>query len=164
MQIELKTLQREVGITFVLVTHDQGEALAMSDRIAIFDAGRIVQTGAPREIYDRPATRFVADFVGTANVLEGALAAQLLGRPGTCIVRAEHIGVGAGDGVTVEGTVREVAFMGLVVDTASGETLMVDRPSTEAAEPVRLGDRTTLTIDTGRIRELESRKTPGRDL
>ena len=78
MQIELKTLQREVGITFVLVTHDQGEALAMSDRIAIFDQGRIVQTGAPREIYDAPATRFVADFVGTANIVDGALAEQLL--------------------------------------------------------------------------------------
>ena len=70
--------------------------------------------------------------------------------------------------MTVEGTVREVAFMGastrLVVDTAAGETLMVDRPSTEAAAPVRLGDRTTLTIDTGRIRELEKQETPGRDL
>ena len=157
MQIELKTLQREVGITFVLVTHDQGEALAMSDRIAIFDQGRIVQTGAPREIYDAPATRFVADFVGTANIVDGALAEQLLGRAGTCVVRAEHIAVGAGDGVQIEGTVREVAFMGastrLVVDTQGGR-LMVDRPSTEAAEPVRLGDRTTLVIDRSRIREL----------
>jgi putative spermidine/putrescine transport system ATP-binding protein len=69
MQTELKRIQREVGITFVYVTHDQEEALAMSDRLAVFDAGRIVQVGAPAEVYERPATEFVAGFVGTSNVL-----------------------------------------------------------------------------------------------
>ncbi|MEU7906954.1 ABC transporter ATP-binding protein [Actinoplanes sp. NPDC049118] len=73
MQVELKRIQREVGITFVYVTHDQGEALTMSDRIAVMDAGRIDQLGSPREIYERPATRFVAGFIGTSNLLDGSI-------------------------------------------------------------------------------------------
>ncbi|PRY33224.1 ABC transporter ATP-binding protein [Pseudosporangium ferrugineum] len=71
MQTELKRIQREVGITFVYVTHDQGEALTMSDRIAVMQAGRIEQLGSPREIYEKPATRFVAGFIGTSNLLDG---------------------------------------------------------------------------------------------
>ncbi len=71
MQIELKRIQREVGITFVYVTHDQGEALTMSDRIAVMNDGLIEQLGTPREIYERPATRFVAGFIGTSNIVEG---------------------------------------------------------------------------------------------
>jgi spermidine/putrescine transport system ATP-binding protein len=71
MQVELKRIQREVGITFVYVTHDQGEALTMSDRIAVMNAGVIEQLGSPREIYERPATRFVAGFIGTSNICEG---------------------------------------------------------------------------------------------
>jgi spermidine/putrescine transport system ATP-binding protein len=71
MQVELKRIQREVGITFVYVTHDQGEALTMSDRIAVMQAGRIEQLGSPREIYERPATRFVAGFIGTSNLVDG---------------------------------------------------------------------------------------------
>jgi spermidine/putrescine transport system ATP-binding protein len=73
MQVELKRIQREVGITFVYVTHDQGEALTMSDRIAVMQGGRIEQLGSPREIYEKPATRFVAGFIGTSNLLEGAV-------------------------------------------------------------------------------------------
>ncbi|MCY0150138.1 ABC transporter ATP-binding protein [Hoeflea sp. G2-23] len=73
MRVELKTLQREMGITFVFVTHDQGEALAMSDRIAVLSGGRIQQVGSPDEIYDRPANRFVAQFVGDTNFLEGTV-------------------------------------------------------------------------------------------
>ncbi|XVV09030.1 ABC transporter ATP-binding protein [Actinoplanes sp. CA-131856] len=71
MQIELKRIQREVGITFVYVTHDQGEALTMSDRIAVMNAGVIEQLGSPREIYEKPATRFVAGFIGTSNIVDG---------------------------------------------------------------------------------------------
>jgi putative spermidine/putrescine transport system ATP-binding protein len=81
MQVELKGLQREVGISFVYVTHDQGEALSMSDRLAVFNHGRIVQVGTPREIYETPRTRFVADFVGGANIVSPALAARF-GAPG----------------------------------------------------------------------------------
>ena len=71
MQVELKRIQREVGITFVYVTHDQGEALTMSDRIAVMNDGRIEQLGSPREIYEHPASRFVAGFIGTSNIIEG---------------------------------------------------------------------------------------------
>jgi len=71
MQVELKRIQREVGITFVYVTHDQGEALTMSDRIAVMNAGVIEQLGTPRQIYERPSTRFVAGFIGTSNLVEG---------------------------------------------------------------------------------------------
>ena len=73
MQIELKRLQRDTGITFVFVTHDQEEALTMSDRIAVMSQGKVRQIGGPREIYDHPAERFVADFIGEANMLPGEL-------------------------------------------------------------------------------------------
>ena len=80
MQVELKAIQREVGITFVIVTHDQDEALTLCDRLAVFNDGRIEQVGAARDVYENPANRFVADFVGTSNVLDGAAAEALLGR------------------------------------------------------------------------------------
>ena len=80
MQDELKTLQKRLGITFVFVTHDQGEALSMADQVAVFHQGKIAQIGSPAEVYDRPATRFVADFVGSSNVLPPALT-QSLGGP-----------------------------------------------------------------------------------
>ena len=71
MQLELSRIQREVGITFVYVTHDQEEAMTMSDRIAVMDGGRVVQVGSPQSIYEMPASRFVADFIGSSNVLAG---------------------------------------------------------------------------------------------
>jgi spermidine/putrescine transport system ATP-binding protein len=80
MQIELKRLQHETGITFIFVTHDQGEALTMSDRIAVMNEGRILQTGTPREIYDRPADRFVANFIGETNFLQADVVATHAGR------------------------------------------------------------------------------------
>ncbi len=76
MQSELKALQRKVGITFVYVTHDQGEALALSDRIAVMNGGKILQVGTPSDIYDSPQSRFVADFIGTSNFLEGTLISE----------------------------------------------------------------------------------------
>ena len=82
MQIELKAIQQQVGITFIYVTHDQEEALTMSDRLAVFNHGRIEQVGAPAEVYERPATRFVAGFVGTSNLLTGDVAEAIIGRPG----------------------------------------------------------------------------------
>ncbi len=77
MQEELKSLQKSLGITFVFVTHDQGEALSMADRIAVFNDGKIMQVGTPEEIYQRPKTRFVADFVGSSNVLPPDFVAAL---------------------------------------------------------------------------------------
>jgi putative spermidine/putrescine transport system ATP-binding protein len=91
MQIELKNLQRRLGITFVFVTHDQGEALSMADRIAVFDRGRIEQLDTPRALYTRPATPFVARFVGSANVVTGELAQRLSGRSEPFAVRAENV-------------------------------------------------------------------------
>ncbi|MFJ6568520.1 ABC transporter ATP-binding protein [Streptomyces sp. NPDC091292] len=121
MQVELKALQREVGITFVLVTHDQEEALTMSDRIAVLHEGRIAQVGTPAEIYERPATAFVAGFVGTSNLLTGATAEKIVGRAGTYSVRPEKIRVLSGtaadgppepDHSTTTGTVTEVVYLG----------------------------------------------------
>ena len=97
MQVELKAIQHEVGITFVFVTHDQGEALSMSDRIAVFNHGRIEQVGTPREIYEQPATAFVAGFVGTSNLLDGERPQRLLGRGGAFTVRPERIRLVAAD-------------------------------------------------------------------
>src|SRR6266498_540014 len=83
MQTELKQIQRDVGITFLFVTHDQDEALTMSDRIAVFNEGRIEQVGTPAQVYEEPATPFVAGFVGTSNLLSGASAEAVLGKEGT---------------------------------------------------------------------------------
>ncbi|WP_067461582.1 ABC transporter ATP-binding protein [Actinomadura macra] len=141
MQVELKHIQREVGITFLYVTHDQGEALTMSDRIAVMNDGLIEQLGTPREIYEHPATRFVAGFIGTSNLLGGEVAGVdsttaviSYGRDGRIevpvrdgvevaagerlelTVRPEKIGIGRGrpvDGLCgVRGTVTEVVYRG----------------------------------------------------
>lgn len=122
MQEELKSLQRQVGITFVYVTHDQEEALAMSDRIAIFNHGSVEQVGTPREVYEQPATAFVADFVGTSNRLTGALAERTAGEAGTYVIRPERLVLhiaedapGTEDGeVSLPGTVKEAAFLGML--------------------------------------------------
>ena len=144
MQVELKAIQREVGITFVFVTHDQDEALTMSDRIAVFSNGRIEQLGSPTEVYEHPATTFVAGFVGTSNLLQGEAARSVLGKPGTWSVRPEKIEVlgleqPVGEGRhAVRGTVREVVYVGMstrfVVDLAVGGTLMAVQQNTQSAD------------------------------
>jgi putative spermidine/putrescine transport system ATP-binding protein len=135
MQIELKAMQRDVGITFLFVTHDQEEALTMSDRIAVFNGGLIEQVATPAELYEHPATAFVAGFVGTSNLLEGAVAQTVLGRAGVFTVRPEKIQMrprdaAAGDGDCVaDGVVREVVYLGSatqsVVDLDAGGSLIV---------------------------------------
>jgi len=112
MQVELKALQRAFGITFIFVTHDQGEALGMSDRLAVFSKGRIEQIGSPREIYETPRTAFVADFVGSANVIDGALAATVADAPATFAVRPERIHLRPADAATT----GRVAFQGTLID------------------------------------------------
>ena len=118
MQIELKQIQAEVGITFIYVTHDQEEALTMSDRIAVFNAGRIEQVGAPAEMYERPTTRFVAGFVGTSNLISGDVAQAITGRRGTFTVRPEKIRLGepdapsGGDEYAAAGRIRGVVYLG----------------------------------------------------
>ena len=91
MQVELKALQRVLGITFIFVTHDQEEALSMSDRLSVFNEGRIEQVGRPEEVYEKPATRFVAGFVGEANILEKSAAERLTGSPQAFAIRPEKI-------------------------------------------------------------------------
>ena len=110
MQDELKALQQRLGITFVFVTHDQGEALSMADRVAVFNEGRIAQIGSPTEIYERPRTRFVADFVGSSNVLPPAVAARF-GGDGWASLRPEALRLTAPDG-RLQGTVRATRYLG----------------------------------------------------
>jgi len=118
MQIELKTIQHRVGITFIFVTHDQEEALTMSDRIAVFNRGKIEQIGAPAEIYERPRTLFVAGFVGTSNLLSGERARRLMGRDGLFAIRPEKISVLLANqpppegALCEQGTVRDVVYLG----------------------------------------------------
>jgi len=93
MQEELKALQKELGITFVFVTHDQGEALSMANRVAVFNEGRIIQVGSPADVYERPQSRFVADFVGSSNVLSPSFASGHGGTAKWTSLRPEKIGV-----------------------------------------------------------------------
>jgi len=133
MQVELKQIQRDVGITFVFVTHDQEEALTMSDRIAVFNHGRLEQVAPPAQVYEKPATAFVASFVGTSNLLSGADAERVLGWAGTFSVRPEKLRVAGlgeqpGDGESaVDGTVAEVVYLGditrLLIDLDGGGRL-----------------------------------------
>jgi putative spermidine/putrescine transport system ATP-binding protein len=135
MQVELKRIQQQVGITFIYVTHDQEEALTMSDRIAVFNRGRIEQVGAPAEVYEKPATRFVAGFVGTSNLLTGEAARAIVGTPGTFTVRPEKIHLAspanepADDEVAAAGRIREVVYVGpdtrYIVQLDAGAELVV---------------------------------------
>jgi len=143
MQVELKGIQREVGITFVFVTHDQQEALTMSDRIAVFHAGRIEQVGPPAEVYERPQTEFVAGFVGTSNLLRGEAAQAVLGRDGVWSVRPEKIRVldpaaaVDADERTAAGVVREVVYVGdvtrFVVELDAGGELVALQQNLETS-------------------------------
>ena len=148
MQVELKELQRRLGITFVFVTHDQGEALSMSDRLAVFNDGRIVQVGTPEEVYDRPRNRFVAGFVGASNVLEPAVAEALCGRRGLYSLRPERIAlVGPGEAagaeaVAVEGRIDSLQFHGAtrrLTVAVPGATLVVMLTAV-LARPPRVGE------------------------
>jgi putative spermidine/putrescine transport system ATP-binding protein len=144
MQVELKAIQRQVGITFVFVTHDQDEALTMSDRIAVFNAGRIEQVGTPAEVYERPATAFVAGFVGTSNLIKDGSAESILGRAGVYSVRPEKIRVDTDlEAVLAQGehgaagTVAEVIYAGaatrFVVDLDVGGRLMALQQNLQAS-------------------------------
>jgi putative spermidine/putrescine transport system ATP-binding protein len=138
MQIELKAIQQAVGITFIYVTHDQEEALTMSDRIAVFNEGRIEQVGTPAAVYERPATPFVAGFVGTSNLVRGDAARAIVGREGTFTVRPEKIRLAepgdavADDEISALGTIRQVVYLGPdtryhVVLDAGGELVVTQQ-------------------------------------
>lgn len=143
MQIELKAIQQQVGITFVYVTHDQEEALTMSDRLAVFNLGRIEQIGTPAEVYERPASTFVAGFVGTSNLLTGETARAVIGREGIFTVRPEKIRLAdpserpADDEESALGRIREVVYVGpdtrYIVELEVGGELVVTQQNLETS-------------------------------
>jgi len=135
MQIELKAIQQRVGITFIFVTHDQEEALTMSDRIAVFSQGRIEQVGSPAEIYEHPSTQFVAGFVGVSNLVSGEVAKRITGSESKFSIRPEKIRLGTAndksetDTFVADGKVRDVIYLGLytryLVELNGGGDLVV---------------------------------------
>ena len=135
MQIELKSIQERLSMTFIYVTHDQEEALTMSDRLAVMNQGKVEQVGSPAEVYERPATRFVAGFVGASNVLSGDAALAITGQRHPITVRPEKIRLGRSDErpqsdeVSAPGVVRDVVYVGAftryVVDLDAGGELVV---------------------------------------
>jgi spermidine/putrescine transport system ATP-binding protein len=167
MQLELKRIQHDVGITFVHVTHDQEEAMTMADRIVIMNGGHIEQLGTPSELYESPRTAFVAGFLGVSNLLEGTVVADdrvklfdgtevrcprevLGGRAGTVQigVRPEKLRIGGGDGNSLSGAVTESAYIGVstqyILDTPAGPVTVYvqnDRPGGQVAT----GERLTLS-------------------
>jgi putative spermidine/putrescine transport system ATP-binding protein len=155
MQVELKALQRRVGITFVYVTHDQGEALSMSDRLAVFDRGRLEQVGTPDGIYDHPATAFVAGFVGVANVCDADLARRLSGAARPFAIRPERIRLvdvdgPAGDGVlTVTGVIDSAQYLGAATRYAvaldgGGQLLVLEQNTGDGGAARKTGQRVRL--------------------
>ena len=135
MQVELKELQRSLGITFIFVTHDQEEALTLSDRIAVFNHGHIEQLGTPTEIYESPSSPFVASFVGTSNIFDPSEAERMLGRASTVSIRPEKIALHtpasnpAAGTVSLPGTISEVIYLGtstrILVELEGGKRLTV---------------------------------------
>ena len=172
MQTELKRLQRETRIAFVLVTHDQGEAMAMGDQVAVFDAGRIAQVGAPREVYLEPATAFVADFIGEANVLNARVddnavhiaglepipLAQVQNGHGATVgdisvaVRPENVVLGPGTAALV----RDVTFTGgdLVLDLEVSGAVITARLSSHGASAPQAGSTVGIAFAPGSLRLL----------
>jgi putative spermidine/putrescine transport system ATP-binding protein len=135
MQVELKSIQERVGITFIFVTHDQEEALTMSDRIAVFSEGKIEQVGTPADVYERPASPFVAGFVGTSNLIDGEVAKRITGSEQMFSVRPEKIQLVPVNGkveknmVSIDGVIRDVVYLGLftryLVEIDGGGDLVV---------------------------------------
>jgi putative spermidine/putrescine transport system ATP-binding protein len=168
MQIELKQIQQAVGLTFIYVTHDQEEALTMSDRLAVFSHGRIEQVGTPAEVYERPATEFVAGFVGTSNILSGDVAEKITGSPEAITVRPEKIHLAELDApvredeVSVTGHVRQVVYVGAltkyIVSLDGGGELVVFQQNltTSSMEALQVQGRAVrLTWGRGNSRPVE---------
>ena len=127
MQRELKEIQQEVGITFIFVTHDQEEALSMADRIALFNHGRIEQLGSATEIYEHPASEFVAGFVGTSNLLRDEASQRILGKSGTFSIRPEKISISASGDRLAHGIIKNITYRGahstITIDLGDGAEL-----------------------------------------
>jgi len=177
MQSELKRLQRETSITFVLVTHDQDEAMSMGDQVAVFDSGRIVQVGPPREVYLAPRTRFVADFIGEANILEGTAAAGSITIAGLGPLAADSL---AADSATAtdgqvfvavrpeslsvtpapdgNGTVLDATFVGgdMHVDVKVGDSVISVRQAGATPGTLASGDSVRVAFPPGSVRVVEA--------
>ena len=159
MQFELKQIQREVGITFVFVTHDQEEALTLSDRVAVFNNGRIEQVGSPREVYEFPQTEFVARFLGITNLLAGDAALAILGESSPHSVRPERVQIAdpaapATDGtISLSGRVLETVYAGAhtryLVETESGMRFISEKQNNQSprTDPVQRGDTVSLRFE-----------------
>jgi putative spermidine/putrescine transport system ATP-binding protein len=164
MQVELKRIQREVGVTTISVTHDQIEALSMSDRVGIMSDGRLGQYASPEDVYSRPQTEFIARFVGEANLVpigtDGVVAALGLRLPhvhggGTAVVRPEHLELSAaepGPGEAVLGRIEELSYQGsrrrvLVRLDGANTQLIVSSPSLPGSERVERGARVAIACD-----------------
>lgn len=154
MQVELKRIQRDAGITFIFVTHDQDEAMRMSDRIVVFNQGRIEQVGTPQEVYERPATRFVAGFLGVSNLLDIPESQAGSGKRSTISIRPERIRLAASSyqkksgEIALGGRISEVAYLGsntvFNVDTDNGSRISVTTLNQELptqGEGFAVGDR-----------------------
>jgi spermidine/putrescine transport system ATP-binding protein len=182
LQIELKALQEEVGITFIYVTHDQEEALTMSDRVAVMSQGRVEQVGGPKEIYEAPATAYVADFLGVSNLMDAMASGTA---PGGCRVSVGEFELVAGEGdadtvgackvtirperVAIEpqgttgenrtpGMVERTVYVGsvlqVIVHLATGQTIQAWEPNTGVAEPHRSGDAVVIHFPREALRVL----------
>jgi putative spermidine/putrescine transport system ATP-binding protein len=157
MRTELKALQRRVGITFIFVTHDQEEALGMSDRVAVFNRGRIEQLGTPMEIYEHPNTEFVAGFVGVSNILRADVAQKLVGSPATVAIRPERISLQP-EGAHIDpancqaqGIVEDLEFLGAItrvtvaLEDGTPMVVMAQNNAMREAARVKAGDRVTMS-------------------
>jgi putative spermidine/putrescine transport system ATP-binding protein len=154
MQVELKRIQREAGITFIFVTHDQEEAMRMSDRIAVFNEGSIEQIGTPQEVYERPQTKFVASFLGVSNIFSGQEAQDFFGTSTMVNIRPERVKLVPADTALkadesgVIGTIIEASYVGAttiyLVQTQSGHRVIATRLNEELPDQInrfKTGDR-----------------------
>ena len=154
MQVELKRIQREAGITFIFVTHDQEEAMRMSDRIAVFNEGSIEQIGTPQEVYEKPQTKFVASFLGVSNIFDGAAAKEIFGSSTMVNIRPERIKLVPADTKLstgesgVVGTIIEASYIGgttiYLIQTQSGQRVIATRLNEELPDQINrfeTGDR-----------------------
>ena len=161
MQTELKALQRKLGISFLFITHDQHEALSMSDRVGVFNQGRLEQVDTPQMIYNRPKTRFVAQFIGAANLLEGVNALRLTGLS-ECMLRPEQIHLCESAAAKLTAVVKEKfyfgAFMRLEVQTEGSDPLrlVIDIAGQQAAQGLQLGDSVYLNWDATAVHPLQA--------
>jgi putative spermidine/putrescine transport system ATP-binding protein len=169
LRIELDRLLRTLGITTIYVTHDQAEAMALADRVVVMRKGGIAQIGSPRDIYFAPANRFVAEFIGAANIVEAKVAEGVLTLPGgflriadrtmagpvIAMIRPESIAVVAPESATLSGRIDRVSFVGdrqrLAVSEVSERPLLIDVPNTFS---VKIGERVGLAVNQSDVRVL----------